>query len=239
MYSAKSSGNRTLSECPWNARKYRKCLEELGFKQYWNLFFGPPPLVRKVIQAWTVHCEVPSNFTLIFSIRSSNLTAPSSSRGMVSSCRSNLIMNFDTSKQPRLHVAGLVSIHLLSRIGVGTGDNVTASFGRGLAFATAFPVRTCSAQRFQQEFLLTFLSRVCWFHSRREPKKLFGLEIRDSIIISTQKRPWRKKIFTSKDWADLRFSTNPPLKLGMVQHFEVMYTLDIMYSYHRVSLHQV
>ena len=49
MYSVESSDNSALScnagstrlppECPWIARKYKKCLEESGFMQYWNLFF--------------------------------------------------------------------------------------------------------------------------------------------------------------------------------------------------------
>ena len=77
--------NESTSWVSWIALKYNKSLEELGFKQYWNLSFGPPPFARKVIQASIDHCEVPSNFALNFSIRSSNLTAPSSSLGMVSS----------------------------------------------------------------------------------------------------------------------------------------------------------
>ena len=61
-------------------------------------FFGPPPFARKVIQASTVHCEVPSNFALNSSIRSSSRTAPSSSRGIDEPCRSIPIMAFDTAK---------------------------------------------------------------------------------------------------------------------------------------------
>ena len=150
MFSAKSSGNSTPSrnvgstrvppECPWIRLKYRKCLEELGFTQYWNLFFGPPPFARKVIQASIGLCEVPSNFTFNFSARSSNFTAPSSSRWTVSSCRNNLIMNFDTSKQPWLNFPGSTSIHFRSRKRIHTGDNVKVGFGRGLDFATGFIV---------------------------------------------------------------------------------------------------
>ena len=73
-------------------------VEEWGFKEYWNLFFGPP-FDRKAIQALTGHCEVPSNFALNSSIMSSNRTAPSSSRRIDGSCRSNLIMAFDTAEQ--------------------------------------------------------------------------------------------------------------------------------------------
>ena len=49
MYSVDPFGNSTLScnsgsktippKSPWIALKYRMCLEELGFKQYWHLFF--------------------------------------------------------------------------------------------------------------------------------------------------------------------------------------------------------
>ena len=62
-------------------------------------FFGPPPFVRKVIQALIDHCEVPSKFALNSPMRSSNRIAPSSSRGIDGSCRSNLIMGFDTARQ--------------------------------------------------------------------------------------------------------------------------------------------
>ena len=133
MYSVKSSGNSTSScnaECPWMALKYRKCLEELGFKQYWNLFFGPPPFARKDIQASID--QAPSNFALSFSARSSNLPDPSSSPWTVSSCRNNLIMNFDTSKQPWLYFPGSTPIHFHSRQGIDTEDNIQVVRGRGL-----------------------------------------------------------------------------------------------------------
>ena len=52
MFSVTPFANSTLScssrstaiplECPWIALKYEMCLEELGFKQYWNLFLAPP-----------------------------------------------------------------------------------------------------------------------------------------------------------------------------------------------------
>ena len=84
MHSAKSSGNRTLScnvgskrlppECPWIALKYRKCLEELGFKQYRNLFFGPRPLQNELSKLCIAKYH--SNFALNFPAKSSNLTAP-------------------------------------------------------------------------------------------------------------------------------------------------------------------
>ena len=87
---------------------------------------------KQFSQSSTVHCNVPTNFTLNSSIRSSNRAAPSSSRGMFFSCRSYLIMNFGTAKQHWLNFDGLMSIHFV--------DKFTTDFGRGLAFATSLPV---------------------------------------------------------------------------------------------------
>ena len=103
MYSVNPFGDSTLSfslksiatppECPWIALKYEMCLEELGLKQYWNLFL-PPPID---IQSFSDHGEAPSNFSFLHSSKtSSNRTAPSISRGTVRSCRSNRVMAFDT-----------------------------------------------------------------------------------------------------------------------------------------------
>ena len=80
-----------------------------------------------------------TNSSFNFSIKSSNLTAPSSSRQIDDSCRSVLVMNFDTSEQLRSNGCGSVSIHFLSRIGTLI-DAFTTDFGFGLAFATSFPV---------------------------------------------------------------------------------------------------
>ena len=144
------------SWCPWIALKYRKCLEELGFKQYWNLFFGPPPFAKKVIQAWIDHCEVPSNFALNPSTRSSNRTAPSSSWGIVESCRSNLIRDFDTVKQSWQNLSGLISIQFLARKGIDMGDSVTASFS---CWAQSYR-ETCCEKRFQEKWFLTILQQI-------------------------------------------------------------------------------
>ena len=66
-----------------------------GFKQYWNVFFGPPPpFAKNLISASTDQHELPENLDWNNSAKSSNLTAPSSSRWTVSSCRNNLIMKF-------------------------------------------------------------------------------------------------------------------------------------------------
>ena len=139
-----AGSTRLHPECPWIALKYRRCSEELVFKQYWNLFFCSPPFARKLIQAWIGQYEVPANLDLNNSARSSNLTAPSSCRWTVSSCRSNLIMNFDAVKQYWRNLSGLMSIHSLPRTGIEIGDSVTTGFGRGFAFATGFPVALCS-----------------------------------------------------------------------------------------------
>ena len=64
----------------WMSWKYRKCLEELGFKQYWNLFFWPPPFARIDVQSSMNHCKASLNPALNSFKMSSNHTAPSSSR---------------------------------------------------------------------------------------------------------------------------------------------------------------
>ena len=73
MYSVNPFGDSALScnarstalspECPSIALKYRKCLEEFGFTQYWNLFFAPPPFATVDIQSSSNHCEAPSHFS--------------------------------------------------------------------------------------------------------------------------------------------------------------------------------
>ena len=121
MYSAKSSGNSILSNVE-------------------NIFFLPPPFAREFTQALTVHCKVLTNFSFNFSIRSSNLTAPSCSRRIEESCRSDLVMNFDTAKQMWSNDCGSMSIHILLRIGTQVVDKFTTRFNLVLAFATGFPV---------------------------------------------------------------------------------------------------
>ena len=120
------------------------------------------------------------NFALNFSARSSNLAAPSFSRWTVSSCRNNLIMNFDTPAS--------TSIHFRSRSRTDTRDTVLVGFGRGSVFATRFPVPLSStlATGISSEvsvtcFLIPFTMRT------QEP---VPSQIKDSIIISTNKRPW-------------------------------------------------
>ena len=93
-----------------------------------------------------------------------------------SSCRSNLIINFDTPRQSWLNIPGSISIHFRSTCGIDTGDDVKVGVGRGLAFATGCLVHL--SQRLQQESLLSFRLRICWCHSRHEPNNKFCHEIR-------------------------------------------------------------
>ena len=55
------------------------------------------------------------------------------------SCRSYLIMAFDTVKQSWRNLSQLMSIQFLSRTRTEMGDNVTEGCGCGFAFATSFP----------------------------------------------------------------------------------------------------
>ena len=57
-----------------------------------------------------------------------------------SSCRSNLMIKFDTSRQLLSNLPGSTSLHFRSRYGMDTGDNVKLGVCYGLAFATSFPV---------------------------------------------------------------------------------------------------
>ena len=57
-----------------------------------------------------------------------------------SSCRSNLMIKFDTSRQLLSNLPGSTSIHFRSRYGMVTGDNVKFGVCCGLAFAISFPV---------------------------------------------------------------------------------------------------
>ena len=96
---------------------------------------------------------------LDLSPRSSNLTAQSSARWTVSSCRSNLIMNFDTSKQSWLNFAGSMSVHFRSRQGWDTRDNFKVGVGRNLTFTTSFlvPLFSTLATRLSCDFSVTYL----------------------------------------------------------------------------------
>ena len=76
---------------------------------------------------------------------------------------------------------------------------------------------------FNRNFFWHFGLRICWFHLRREPKKLFGHE--KKIRSEYQHRD----VLDESGPADLRVSTNPPSHK----------TLDRVSSYHQVFPHQV
>ena len=46
-----------------------KCSGEAGFKQYWNLFFGPPPFRRKLIHVCEVDSFLDRNIDAILLLR--------------------------------------------------------------------------------------------------------------------------------------------------------------------------
>ena len=122
------------------SRRYRKVSGELGSTQYWNHFLIPPPLCKKLSHVRIDQCEEDVNSERNVDARSWNFTAPSSSRFAESSCRSNLIINFDTSKQFWSNVTGSTSIHFRSLYGIDTEDKVEFDVCCGLALATGFPV---------------------------------------------------------------------------------------------------
>ena len=150
MYSAKSPGNSTLScnegstrvppECPWIARKYRKCLEELGFKkQCWNLFFGPPPFPRKLskhqLAIAKYHQTLPWTFLPSRQILQLHHLLDELYHHVVT-----IWSWFWHFKTTLAEFPGSTSVHFLSPYGIDTGVNVKVGVGRGSAFAICFPV---------------------------------------------------------------------------------------------------
>ena len=97
------------------------------------------PLCKKLSHVRIDQCEEDIILDRNIDARSSNFTAPSSSLFTDSSCRSNLIINFDTSRQLWSKVPGSTSSHFRSWYGIDTGDNVEFDVCCGLAFATGFP----------------------------------------------------------------------------------------------------
>ena len=95
-----------------NCSKVQK--SEPGSTQYWNLFLIPPSLRKKLGHVRIDQCEEDVNSERNIDAGSWNWTAPSSSRGTVSSCRSYLIINFDTSRQLLSNLLGSTSIHFRS-----------------------------------------------------------------------------------------------------------------------------
>ena len=177
-------------------------------------FFGPPP-AREVVQTSTVHSEA----------QPSNLKAPSSSPGMFSSCRSNLIMNFDTAEQPSSNGAGLMSFHFLARIGIEIGDNVTAGFGRDLAFAKGFPVPT----EISSDVSVTYL--LIPFTTRTQETVLSRKSHHDINTVTSL----MKVDCYIQDWDDSCFHEST-LSLGKFPDFEVVCILGIDVPCHSVLL---
>ena len=107
MSSEKSLGNNTLScnvglmcfppEWPSIARRYRMVSAEYGSIQYWNHFLGPPPFCKYFSHVRIDQCWEDVNSERNICAKILNSTASSSSRGTEGSCRSNLIILFDTS----------------------------------------------------------------------------------------------------------------------------------------------
>ena len=123
-----------------NCSKVQEVLEELGFKQYWNLFLAPPPFSTFDIHSSSGNCEAPSTF---FFLHSSTMSfywnAPSISRWTVWSCRRNRVTACDTSKHSwSCDRCVSMSIHILSRTGTEIEVNVNAGFCLGLASAMGF-----------------------------------------------------------------------------------------------------
>ena len=176
-----------------------------------EIFSVSSSFARKPFQAWIDQCEVAANLDLNKSVRSSNLTAPSSSRWTESSCRSYLIMNCDTSKQPWLNFLCSISIHFRSLYGIDTGDNVKVGVGRGLAFATSFPVLLSPtlSTGISSDVSVTYL--LIPFTTRTQKQFCHERRIRSWLHTVTSLLITDLHI---QDWTDLRFSTDPPSHVG-------------------------
>ena len=97
-----------------------------------------------------------------------------------------------------------MSVHFRSFSGINTRDNVMVGVGRGLA----------SSQHLQQESLLTFRLRVCWFHWRCEPKNKFCHEMKIRSWSPHRNVLDDNRPLTSKTGPILRVPTDPPSHLG-------------------------
>ena len=183
MYSVKSSGNNTLScnagstrsppECPWVARKYRNCLGRVWVQAILKPFLWSSSLLQTSYPNvnWPLRSTIELCVEFFHNIV--NRPPPSSSQGIDGSCRSNLIMTFDTIQQSLRNLSGLISIQFLSRTGIEMGDCVTVGFGRGFAFATGFPATLCSTfsremvfWRFGYVFVNSIYISNPWFRYR-------------------------------------------------------------------------
>ena len=122
MCSAKSLGNNTLScnvgsMCfPQNGLELLESIEEVQVN--WDprdigiSFLAPPLLCKNLSHVRIDQCKEDVNSERNIDATSWNLTAPSCSRSTVSSCRSNLIINFDTSKQLLSNLPGFFRLSI-------------------------------------------------------------------------------------------------------------------------------
>ena len=179
---------------------------------------------REFSKALTVHRKVPTNFTFNFSISSSNLTAPSFSRRIEESCRSVLIMNFDTAKQLWSNGCVSMSIQILSWISTLLVDKFTTCFGRGLPLQQV-SLCLCPIERFQWKFLLTFPWRIYWFHSQYEPMRLFGLETRVQSWYQ-HNNVLRKDTVLHPRLGRFSYSNESTFSVGMFSSLEVVCILE-------------
>ena len=131
--------NRITSWMSLNCSEIQKCLEELGFKQCWNLFFGPPPFAKEVIPIvkWPLRSTI--ELCLDFSIISSKIVLlhhlPEERTDHVAVIWSWLL----TLTQSWRNLSGLMSIQFRSRTGIEMEDSVTVSFWLWLCLRNRFP----------------------------------------------------------------------------------------------------
>ena len=198
-------------ECPWIGRKFRILSDEQGFKQWWNLFFSPPPFAKQFSQSSTVHCKVPTNITLNSSIKSSNRTAPSSSRGIDGSCRSNLIIAFDKAKQfgRKLRI-DVCRNSFTNRNAVGR--QIHNKFRSCLSFCNKSPCAYEQLNVLNGNFFWRFCDVFFDPIHSANPWNCLVLQWFDNDSNTTT--TFVKMEFHIQDWADLRIWTNPPFRSG-------------------------
>ena len=197
----------------WIALRYRKCLEELGFKQYWNLFFGPPPFTRVDIQSPIDHCKAPLNFFFLNSSKtSSNKTAPSSSRRTDWSWRGNRVMAFDTEKQSWRYFSGLMSIHFSFTQRVRNGRQRHCGLQSWSCFGNRSPWSS-------MQFILNGFCRFghILFNSVRDsnPRSCSVLKHRFDLNFKTVTILMETNLYV-QDWADSRILENPPFRSSLL-----------------------
>ena len=116
--------NETFSRMSLNCTEIQKILD-LWIQAVLKSLFLSSSLSQRVQPSIDCPLRNITKFSFNLLIRSFSLTAPSSSRGIDVTCRSVLVMNFDTSKQQRSNGCGSMSIHFLSGIGTLTLEFTT------------------------------------------------------------------------------------------------------------------